>query len=326
MRTHTRRHLTTVVLLATCWMARGGETEQLLKQSRDAYSIFDRAGLSRALAEKGVVALPELGKALEQAHWHVRHCALMTIRELARDAGNHDAIKPLVPKLAELLLGDPSLGVRVTAAECLGALGERGKAAQAALARAALEDKDPWVCASASSALTAVRGDLAVMMPVFEAMIRSTDRQARGEGVGKAGTLHAQGHDISPLVPALMDVFRKPIYDANYSRYTREPAMNLLLTLKVDTRELVPFIVSDLRSTWKLVDNGYHPYQKVTLGLLGRMGASGEAALPVLQEVIADPPRFGCDTNHPDYKTFITLSQESIAKIRAGLENKGARQ
>ena len=125
------------------------------------------------------------------------------------------------------------------------------------------------------------------------------------------------GIDVTPLVPALMDVFRKPMYDANFSGQTRVPAMNLLIELKVDTRELVPPIVEDLRTAWKLTEDGYHPYQQITIEILGRMGANAEKAVPALEEVIADPTKFGCATTHPDYKNFISRSQESIKKIRA---------
>ena len=324
-----------LVTLTVCRQACGGEeeqqalskqsAEQLLRQSREAYTIFDRADLSKALAAKGAAALPEIGKALGDAHWHVRHCALMTLKELAKAEGNRAAIKPLVNKLGELVLGDPSLGVRVEAAECLGALAKEGKGAQQALAKASVEDKEDWVRASASAALTAVQGDLGVMMPVYEAMIRSTDKLARGDGIHRAGALHAQGVDISPLIPALQDVFRKPIYDANFSGQTRAPAMDLLNKLKVDTRELVPFITKDLETTWRKLDDGYHPYQKITLQMLGRMGANGEAAIPVLEAVIADPSKFGCDRRHPDYDSFVGYSKESIDKIRAALNNKGVK-
>lgn len=299
--------------------------EQLLQQSLEAYTIFARTDLSKALVAKGVAALPELEKALVAEHWHVRHCAVLTLKELAKVEGNRAAIKPLVPKLAALLLRDPSLGVRVTTAECIGELGEQGKGAQEALGKAAVGDKEPWVSASASAALSAVRGDMVVMMPVFEAMIRSTDKAMRGDGINKARTLHAQGHDIKPLIPALMDVFRKPIYDANFSRQTREPAMELLVNLKIDTRELVPFIVKDLRTAWTLTEDGYHPYQQVTLNILGRMGANAETAIPVLEEVIADPSKFGCKPSHPDYKNFIAKSREAIKRIRAELEKKGGK-
>ena len=320
----------TALTLALCWPVHGDpqaltnqSAEQLVGQAREAYTILDRKALSKALAAKGVAALPALEKALGHEHWHVRHCALMAIREFAQAEGTRAAIKPLVPKLADLLLRDPALGVRLVAAQCLGALGEQGKGAQEALAKAAERDKEPWVCAAASAALTAVRGDLPVMMPVFETMIRSADKQARAEGISKAVALDAQGVNIMPLIPALMDVFRKPVYDANFSGQTRVPAMNLLIELKVDTRELVPFIVKDLRTAWKLTEDGYHPYQQITIEILGRMGANAEAAIPVLEEVIADPSKFGCAPSHPDYKNFISRSQESIKKIRAATAASG---
>ncbi|MHC5054040.1 MAG: HEAT repeat domain-containing protein [Planctomycetota bacterium] len=300
--------------------------EQLLKRSRDAYAFFDRAKLGRALAAKGVAVRPELGKALDADHWHVRHCALLAVKELAREAGNRKALESLVPALGLLVTGDPHHGVRIAAAECLEAMGEHGKGAQVHLAKAAVNDDEDWVKASASKALTKVGADIEVMMPVFEAMIRSTDKMARGEGIAKADDLRRQGVDVAPLVPALKDVFRKPIYDAIHSSATRSRAINLLNTLKVDTRELVPFIVKDLRNVFKKLDDGYHPYQKITLDILGRMGAAAEEAVPVLEEVIADPPKFGCDKRHPDYKRFISISEESIKRIRADMARKGKRR
>ena len=81
--------------------------EQLLRKSRDAYTILDRANLSKALAAKGVSALSQLSGAIRDEHWHVRHCALMAIKELAKDAGNRAAIKPLVPNLGQLVVQDP---------------------------------------------------------------------------------------------------------------------------------------------------------------------------------------------------------------------------
>ncbi len=216
--------------------------------------------------------------------------------------------------------------MRVEAAECLEAMAEQGKGAQVELAKAAVDDDEDWVKASASKALTKVGADITVMMPVFEAMIRSTDKMARGEGIAKAGDLRRQGVDVTPLVPALLDVFRKPIYDANHSGATRSRAINLLKELKVDTRELVPFIVKDLRNVFKKLDNGYHPYQKITLDIFGRMGAAAEDAIPTLGEVIADPPKFGCAKSHPDYGRFISISQESIKKIRADVARKGGRK
>jgi hypothetical protein len=300
--------------------------ERLLKRSRDAYAFFDRAKLGRALAAKGVAVRPRLAEALGADHWHVRHCALLAIRELAQEAGNRAALGSLVPALGLLVTGDAHHGVRVAAAECLETMAEHGKGAQAQLAKAAVKDDEDWVKASASKALTKVGADIEVMMPVFEAMIRSTDKMARGEGIAKADDLRRQGVDITPLVPALLDVFRKPIYDANHSRATRNRAINVLNALKVDTRELVPFIAKDLRNVFKKLDDGYHPYQKITLDILGRMGAAAEDAIPVLKEVIADPTKFGCDKRHPDYKSFISISQESIKKIRAAVARKGGRK
>jgi len=299
---------------------------QLLARARGAYAWFDRVKLAKALAGKGVANAASLDGALGAEHWHVRHCAVMAIRELARDGGSRPALKLLVPRLGRLLITDSHHGVRVEAAECLAALGEDGKGAQRVLALAALNDDEDWVKASAAKALTAVKADIDVMLPVVEAMIRSTDKLARGEGVSRARALFNEKVDITPLVPALKDVFRKPIYDANYSAVTRVPAMDLLGKLKVDTRELVPFIMKDLATTWKQFDNGYHPYQKITLAMLGRMGASAEAAAPMLKEVIADPPQFGCAPSHPDYKRFISISQESIRQIRADLAGKRGRQ
>ena len=99
--------------------------------------------------------------------------------------------------------------------------------------------------------------------------------------------------------------------------------MDLLLKLKVDTSELVPFILKDLAETWKQFDDGYHPYQKITLQMLGRMGADAEAAISTLEAVIADPSKFGCSRTHPDYKRFISYSEESIKKIKSAVATKG---
>lgn len=300
------------------------DSGQLLKQSREAYTIFDRTDLSMALAAKGADAIPELGKALDDPHWHVRHCALMALNELEKTETNRSQIKALLPKYSKLLQ-DPAIGVRISSAECIGGLGELGKGGQIPLAKAAFEDKESWVRTAASSALTAVKADPAVMIPLYEEMVRSTVKEVRGEGIKKAVELHSKGVDITRLVPALMDVFRKPIYDANFSGVTRVPAMQLLKKLKVDTRQLVPFIANDLKTAWKLTEDGYHPYQKITLGLFGVMGADAKAAIPVLEEIIADPSKAGCNKGHPDYGRFISISEESILKIRTELEKNGAR-
>lgn len=137
----------------------------------------------------------------------------MAIEELAANAPNRKTLAPLVTRLGRLVGKDPHHAVRVGAAECLAALAAHGKGAQKALAAAALSDEEDWVKASAAKALTAVKADVGVMMPVFVSMIRSEDKLARGEGVSKARALAAQGVDITPLVPALEDLFRKPQFD-----------------------------------------------------------------------------------------------------------------
>jgi HEAT repeat protein len=299
--------------------------EQLLGKAREAYTILDRANLSKALAAKGVSALPQLGGALGDKHWHVRHCALMAMNELARNAENRTAMKSLLPDLGRLVVQDPHHGVRVEAAECLGALGEKGQGAQEALAKAALQDKDNWVRATAATALAAVKADVAVMLPVYGAMIRSTDKAARAAGVREAARLFDQKVDITSLIPALKEVFSNCIYDANFSHQTREPAINLLIRLKVDTRDLVPFIMKDLAITGNVQADGYHPYQRITLKLLGRMGANAAAAIAMLEQVIADPSKFGCAPSHPDYPGFKADARESIEKIRADLKSKGTK-
>jgi hypothetical protein len=324
------------VAIILCAQARGGEeeqralaqqsAEQLLQQSREAYTIFDRAALSQALATKSMAALPQLSEALGHAHWHVRHCALMTIKALAKTPEYRPALKSLVPELGELVTRDPSLGVRIEAAECLGAMAEQGKGAQQELAKAAVEDQEDWVRMAAAAALNAVQADPPVMMKAYEALIRSTDKISRAEGINKAAALLAQKIDITPLIPALKDVFLKPIYDANFSGQTRAPALNLLLRLKVDLSDLTPAISRDLATVWKTQNDGYHPYQKITLNLLGQLGVYGEPAIPVLEAVIADPSKFGCTRDHPDYGVFISNAQESIKKIRAAIASKGARQ
>ena len=42
----------------------------LIKKLREAYTIFQRKDLSKALASKGVSAISELGNALGHEHWH----------------------------------------------------------------------------------------------------------------------------------------------------------------------------------------------------------------------------------------------------------------
>lgn len=292
----------------------------LLGQSLEAYTILERTALSRELASIGVSALPQLGAALGNEHWHVRHCALMALREIAADASNRAALEPLVPALGKLVTGDPHHGVRVEAAACLGAMAERGKGGQLALAKAAVGDEEPWVRTAAANALAAVGADLPVMMPVYKSMIQSTDKASRADGIREAGRLFEKKVDIAPLVPALMDVFRKPLYDANFSSQTRNPAIDLLLKLKVDTSELVPFFLQDLATTGQVQADGYHPYQRMTLKLLGRMGAAAVAAIPTLEQVIADPSKFGCDRRHPDYPGFKSDAQKSIQQIRAAAQ------
>lgn len=265
----------------------------------------------------GAAVIPQLGVALGDAHWHVRHCALLALKELAKPDGNQSAIVPMVPVLGTLVTTDTHHGVRVVAAECLALLGEQAKSAQHALGQAAVKDEEPWVRAAAATALAAVKADLPVMMPVYEAMIRSSDKASRGSGIHEAGRLLEKRVDISALIPALKEVFSKPLYDANFSRQTRVPAMALLLKLKVDVRELVPYILKDLSTTGQVQADGYHPYQRMTLKLLGTMGAQAGAAVPMLEEVITDPSKFGCDRRHPDYKGFISDAQTSIQQIRA---------
>ena len=294
----------------------------LIKQSREAYTIFQRKDLSKALASKGVSAISELGNALGHEHWHVRHCALMTLQMLAKTDGNRSVILPLVPKIADLVVKDPALGVRMMAADCLGAMADKGKRGQTQLAKAAVEDKEDWVRIAAATALNSINADVPVMLVVYEAMIRSTDKMSRAEGISKANRLYEKKIDISSVIPALKDVFRKPIYDANFSEETRVPAMELLNRLKVDTTELVPFIIKDLATVWTLQANGYHPYQRMTLKIMGKLAEYGETAIPTLEAVVAHPEKFGCQRSHPDYAKFISVSKESITEIRSALAGK----
>lgn len=300
-------------------------TAELLTQSRAAYSLFPRKELSQALAAKGVKDLPQLTAALGHAHWHVRHCALLALKTLAQDQDKRAALQPLVPKLAEVILRDPALGVRMAAADCLGALGEQAKSAQKELAKASVEDAEDWMRLSAAAALSAVHADPPVMMVAYEAMIRSTDKVSRGAGISKAAALQAKNLDISSLVPALKNVFLKPLYDANYSHHTREAAMNLLVLIKADLTGLASAITHDLATIWKTQEDGYHPYQRITLKLLGKTGIYGESAIPVLEAVIANPANFGCARSHPDYPGFIADSRASIQQIRAALASKGTK-
>lgn len=298
----------------------------LITQSREAYTIFQRKDLSEALASKGVSAISELGKALNHEHWHVRHCALMTLQMLAKADGNRSAMVPLVPKIADLVVKDPAIGVRWMASDCLGTMGEQGKGGQTQLAHAAVKDKEDWVRIAAATALNSINADVPVMLTVYESMIRSTDKMSRAEGISKAGRLHEKKIDISSVIPALKDVFRKPIYDANFSEETRVPAMELLNRLKVDTTELVPFIIKDLSTIWTIHENGYHPYQKLTLSIMGKLAEHGAAAIPTLEAVVADPEKFGCKRSHPDYSKFISVSKESLSEIRAALAKKGGQK
>jgi carbon-monoxide dehydrogenase medium subunit len=48
--------------------------------------------------------------------------------------------------------------------------------------------------------------------------------------------------------------------------------------------------------------------------------AEVKAAIPALEEIIADPSKAGCNKDHPDYVRFISISEESIIKIRADLK------
>lgn len=301
----------------------GKSTADLLVLSREAYTIFARTDLSRALLTKGAAAVPQLAETLKHEHWHVRHCSLMALHALAKAPSQRTAMLSLVPAIGALVTSDPSLGVRIEAARCLGAMAEQGKAAQQELAQAAVGDQEDWVRMAAATALKSVQAELSVMLTVYDTMIRSTDKMSRAEGISKAGELQKQKVDITGLIPALKDVFRKSIYDANFSEETRVPAMALLNRLKVDTSELTPFITNDLATTWKSQENGYHPYQRMTLRILGQLGAHGAAAIPVLEAVIADPSKFGCDRQHPDYSGFISDAKESISKIRAAMARTG---
>ena len=77
--------------------------EQLLQDSREAYTLLDRVELSKALAAKGVAAMPQLNVALGNEHWHVRHCALMALKELAKTESNRTSISSLVSVLGKLV-------------------------------------------------------------------------------------------------------------------------------------------------------------------------------------------------------------------------------
>jgi hypothetical protein len=319
------------VMLAFALQVRSAESAgrpvgRILEQSADAYTIIERAQLAKELTVIGIEAIPELGAALGSGHWHIRHCALLALGELAKEESNRAAFAAWVPVLGKLVVGDAHHGVRQEAAKTLGLLAERGKGAQNELAKAAVSDEEAWVRAAAATSLAAVKAEIPVMIPVYDSMIRSADKASRASGIREANRLFENKVDIAPLIPALKDVFSKPVYDANFSGQTRVPAMELLIRTKTDTRDLVPFIMKDLASTGLVQADGYHPYQRMTLKLLGRMGASAEAAIPMLEQVIADPSKFGCDQRHPDYKGFISDSKESIEKIRSDLKNQESRQ
>ena len=132
----------------------GKSTKRLFKEIEESYGFRVRRVLTLTLASRGMSVMPDLIRALDHQHWHVRQAAvyammLLCYPEIQRqDDGTGllnsipppwvnplppaaaKAILPALPRLEQLVEKDPHLWVRTCTAQLLCMMGERRAAGQ----------------------------------------------------------------------------------------------------------------------------------------------------------------------------------------------------
>ncbi|MEI6606047.1 MAG: hypothetical protein WCP35_12100 [Verrucomicrobiota bacterium] len=187
----------------------GKSTERLFKEIEESYGFRVRRVLTLTLASRGMGVMPDLIRALDHKHWHVRQAgvyAMMVlcypeIRKQDDSTGLLNSIPgpwqnpvppaavkeilPALPRLEQMVEKDPHHWVRTCTAQLLCMMGKDAMPAKMGLFRAASNDPCWWVRLCAGSALDRASSGTDSKWLVAIAMIPSRKDQVRVVGAGR---------------------------------------------------------------------------------------------------------------------------------------------
>ena len=215
-------------------------------------------------------AVPHLAAALSDADKTVRLCAAQSLGHLGRTA---DAVVPALTAA----LKDPDAHIRQKAIAALGCVrragGRRAPAAAPALIEA-LHDQDVEVRRLAAYVLGDFRTEAEAVVPALIAALGDDEIRVRGQAAYALGSM---GRRARPAAPALLDAVRQ-----TSALQLREKAAWAITRIdKAAARSAAAILSKSLRDR----DSGVRMWAVMALG---KMGSDGQAALPLLRELLHD--------------------------------------
>ncbi len=151
-----------------------------------------------ALTDAGLAGIPGLVAALASDDAVVRWRAARALGRtgpLAAEAAR---------RLGTLVAHDPDRGVRIVAADALGAIGEDARAAIRGLAEA-LEDRDPDLRSSAALALGHVGAGEPAAVSALVARLRDPDADVRASAAAALRDIGPEAREATPALVAALD-------------------------------------------------------------------------------------------------------------------------
>ena len=292
------------------------------KEIEESYGFRVRRVLTLTLASRGTNVIPDLVRALDHKHWHVRQAAVYAMTLLCNpdiqnhqlegsywfDTVNWDAVKaivPSLPKLETMVETDPHLWVRTCTAQLLCILGKDALPAKMGLFRAASNDECWWVRQCAGWALDrATSGtDSKWLVPIAMAPCRKG--LVRANGVGRLVNwversrlptnqqmyvALPQGEMRTLLIKSLKEALLAPTFDGieNQQRSRTKMAIVLKKDLGVDVRDIAPGVAALLK------EEAFGDCHIQTMECLEAFGADVAPAEETLREVlVAEKARVG---------------------------------
>jgi len=284
-----------------------------------------RGFVAEAIAAHKTEAWPTLGKALQDADWRVRACALTALELLLPRDGQALARKQKQDRLSGMpgivealtaLLGDSHFWVRCCAARVLGSIGEPAASAADALAKLC-GDEHPWVRESALEAIqrigrvpteTQLRG-------AQEAL--SQDRTSFGDSRFAFGILKGMkglrdSQQKSQVVDALIYFLTHP-GEGMWSDHMAN-AVAMLVELEPDRRRLITVFARIL------TDPAYEQRGDPRVAVCNALAAAGsdaKALVPSLRKAIAREHELITKGKYSRDKSLLAVLEETLAKVSA---------
>jgi HEAT repeat protein len=267
----------------------GRTLQELTDSLRDADAATRKkalAGLAGLSPSKIKEAVPDLVVVLRDKNAGVRRDCLKVLNQFALH------VTDTIPVLTELVRGDEDPGIRAAAAEILGIMGPRARAAVPALVRALSHPSLP-LRRSAAATLLKIKPEGKAAVRGLAAALRDRDKAVRDRAAAALGDM---GPAAADAVPALLMLLKEEAVQEHVARLapgslssaedepTHSPGAPVVVAAAA-LRRIGPAAVASLLRTLK---DGNPCIRLVACDALDPAGPGGKAIVPVLIEILRE--------------------------------------